>query len=59
MRLTDLAIKTARPKDKLYKLTDGQGLFAVIMPSGAKYWRYKYRYANKEKLLSLGTYPEF
>lgn len=58
MRLTDLAIKTARPKDKLYKLTDGQGLFAVIMPNGAKYWRYKYRFASKEKLLSLGTYPD-
>ena len=58
MRLTDIEIKNAKPRDKLYKLTDGQGMFAVVMPNGGKYWRYKYRYGSKEKLLSLGTYPE-
>jgi integrase len=40
-----------------YKLADGDGLFLVIMPSGSKYWRLKYFFGGKEKLLALGVYP--
>ncbi len=55
--LTDSAIKTAKPTDKPYKLTDGQGLYLEVMPTGSKLWRLKYRYADKEKRLAFGIYP--
>lgn len=57
MPLTDSAIKTAKPKEKPYKLSDAYGLYLVINPSGAKLWRLKYRVGGKEKLLSFGAYP--
>jgi len=55
--LTDTAVRAARPRDKAFKLADGAGLHVVVTPSGGKLWRLKYRYAGKEKLLSLGAYP--
>ena len=55
--LTDSAIKAAKPKDKPYKLSDGQGLYLEVMPNGSKLWRLKYRHADKEKRLSFGAYP--
>ena len=58
MPLTDTAIRNAKPKTKPYKMTDGQGLFLLIRPNGSKWWRYKYRFMNKENLLALGIYPE-
>lgn len=58
MALTDTAIKAAKPKDKAFKLYDEAGLFLQVTPSGGKWWRFKYRFEGKEKLLSLGTYPE-
>jgi len=58
MALTATQVKQAKPKEKAYKLSDGAGLFLLINPKGAKYWRYKYRYAGKEKALALGVYPE-
>lgn len=56
-KLTDTAIRTAKPKEKPWKLTDGGGLYIEIAPSGGKWWRLKYRYGGKEKRLSLGVYP--
>ena len=56
--LTDTKLRKAKPTDKPYKLTDAGGLFVLVHPSGGKRWRYKYRFAGKEKLLSLGTYPD-
>lgn len=50
--LTVKAIEAATPKAKPYKLSDGQGLYLEVMPSGAKYWRLKYRIAGKEKRIS-------
>lgn len=58
MGLTDAKIRTAKPKEKIYKLHDGLGLYIEIHPSGGKCWRFKYCYHGKEKRLSLGTYPE-
>jgi len=58
MKLTDGAIRKAKPKAKSYKMADGGGLFLLVQPSGGKLWRYKYRIAGKEKLLSLGVYPD-
>ncbi|TRO23093.1 DUF4102 domain-containing protein [Ectopseudomonas mendocina] len=57
--LSDSAIKTAKPKEKLYKLTDGQGLYLEIKPNGSKLWRFKYRFDGKDMTpLSFGAYPD-
>lgn len=58
MPLSDVAIRTAKPRDKPYKLADGGGMYLEISPSGGRWWRLKYRFDGKEKRLSLGTYPE-
>ena len=58
MALTATAVKQAKSTEKQYKLYDGRGLFLLVHPNGSKYWRFKYRYAGKEKLLSLGVYPD-
>ena len=57
MPLTDSAIKTAKSKEKPYKLSDAQGLYLEITPNGSKLWRLKYRVAGKEKKLAFGAYP--
>lgn len=58
MRLTDKKIKASSPRSKPYKLSDGSGMYLLVHPKGSKYWRFKYRYDGKEKLLALGVYPE-
>jgi integrase len=58
MALSDTAAKNAKPREKAYKLSDEKGMFLLVTPAGSKWWRLKYRYAGKEKLLSLGVYPE-
>jgi integrase len=58
MRLTDVAIRKAKPRDRAYKLTDGRGLTLLVQPSGAKWWRLRYRFNGVEKMLSLGVYPD-
>lgn len=55
--LTELECRKAALKDKPYRLFDGGGLYLEIHPSGAKYWRLKYRYAGKEKRIAIGVYP--
>lgn len=54
--LTDAKIKAAKPAEKPYKLVDGEGLYLLIKPSGARLWRFKYRYGGKEKLRAFGGY---
>jgi integrase len=56
-KLTDTAIKGAKPGNSIKKLSDGNGLTLVVYPNGSKYWVYRYRYLGKEKTLSLGIYP--
>ncbi|MGZ3579727.1 MAG: tyrosine-type recombinase/integrase [Syntrophales bacterium] len=58
MALSDIKIRTSKPSDKQKKLFDGDGLFLLVTPQGGKYFRLKYRFDGKEKLLALGTYPE-
>lgn len=58
MPLTDTAIRNAKPREKAYKLADEKGLFLLVNPNGAKWWRHKFRIDGKEKLLSLGVYPD-
>jgi integrase len=54
--LTDAKIKAAKPSGKPYKLADGDGLYLLIKGSGSRLWRFKYRYAGKEKLAAFGGY---
>ena len=56
--LTDTLIRNAKVPTNPTKLTDERGLYLLCAPSGGKWWRLKYRFAGKEKLLSLGIYPE-
>ena len=56
--LSDATVRNAKPKSKPYKMADGEGLFLLVLSSGAKYWRLRYFFAGKEKLLALGVYPE-
>lgn len=58
MKLTNLSIQKAKPSETTYKLYDGKGLYLEITPTGSKRWRFKYVFLNKEKRISLGTYPE-
>jgi integrase len=58
MPLTDTKARNAKPREKQFKLYDTDGLFLLVTPAGGKWWRFKYRFGDKEKLLSLGTYPE-
>ena len=55
MKLTDIAIRKAKPQSKPYKLADGDGMFLLVHSNGSKYWRLKYRLHGKEKLLALGA----
>ncbi|WP_279349265.1 tyrosine-type recombinase/integrase [Erythrobacter litoralis] len=56
--LTDKAVRAAASRDKAYKLTDSRGLHLHVSASGHKSWRYKHRFESKERLLTLGAYPE-
>jgi hypothetical protein len=57
MPLNDMQIRRAKPEDKPYTLGDGQGLSLLIEPNGSKSWRFRYRFAGKPKMISLGVYP--
>jgi hypothetical protein len=52
------AIDAAKPRSKPYKLTDRDGLHLLVKTNGSKLWRYRYRFAGKELMLSLGSYPD-
>lgn len=58
MKLNARTVDASKPKDKAYKLSDGGGLYLLVNTNGSRYWRLKYRYAGKEKLLALGVYPD-
>jgi integrase len=58
MPLTDAAIRSLKPRDKPYKVSDFEGLFLLVKPTGSRLWHQKYRIDGKEKLLAIGSYPE-
>jgi hypothetical protein len=51
-------VRNAKPGDKPVKLYDERGLFVIVTPAGGKWWRFRYSFDGKEKLLSLGVYPD-
>ena len=57
-KLTELTVKQAKPKEKQYKLADGEGMYLRVYPNGSKYWQLKYRFDGKQKTLSFGVWPE-
>lgn len=58
MGLSFLAIDKAKPREKPYKLTDGSGLYLLVMPTGGRLWRMNYRFNGKQKTLSFGRFPD-
>ena len=56
--LSDTQIRTTKPGDRPVRLYDERGLYLEITTNGGRWWRFKYRFAGKEKLLSMGTYPD-
>lgn len=65
MPFSDTTIRTAKPKEKLYRLTDAKGLCLEVTQTGSKLWlwlwryryRYRYRFNCSAKMLALGAYP--
>ena len=56
-KLTDVAVRQAEVREKKYKMADGEGLYLEVHPNGARYWRYRYRFAGKDNTLAVGVYP--
>lgn len=52
-----MAIKKAKPREKVYSLGDGNGLSLIVEPNGSKGWRFRYQFNGKSKMISLGIYP--
>ncbi|MGZ8236551.1 MAG: Arm DNA-binding domain-containing protein [Methylobacter sp.] len=55
--LKDTVVRNIKPGDKVTRLNDGNGLYLLIKPNGAKWWRFDYSIGGKRKTLSLGVYP--
>ena len=58
MPLTDARLRTLKPELKPRKVSDFEGLFLLVTPSGSRLWRMAYRFAGKQKVLALGAYPD-
>ncbi len=58
MLLSDTKIRAAKPRPKIYRMGDGDGLCLEVRPNGAKLWRFRYRFAGRAQMLSLGKYPD-
>jgi hypothetical protein len=57
-QLTDLNLRNLITRERPYKVADGNGLYVLVAPSGLRAWRWKFRFAGREKVLPLGSYPE-
>lgn len=56
--LTAIQVRNAKPKATPYKLADSRGLHLLVLPSGSKHWRFRYRLAGKENMFAIGAYPD-
>ena len=54
--LTDTKCRTAKPKDKPYKLSDDKGLYLEVKPNGVRAWRYRFELGGKESVFAIGEY---
>lgn len=57
MSLTDAKIRTIKPSDKPFKVSDSHGLYLLVKPGGSRHWYLKYRISGKESRIALGAYP--
>lgn len=55
--LSDIECRNAKPREKLYKMADGGGLYLEVSPTGGRHWRMKYYFGGKEMTLTIGPYP--
>ena len=55
--LTDTKLRSLKPRDSAYRIADTNGLCIEVRPTGAKVWRYRYRYAGKASIVTLADYP--
>lgn len=58
MPLSDIQVRNLKPRNKAYKVSDFEGMFVLVKPNGSKLWQFKYRLDGKERLLSIGVYPD-
>lgn len=58
MALSEKTARGAAPREGMYRLSDGDGLYLQIQPNGLKLWRMRYRFAGREKMISLGQYSQ-
>jgi integrase len=56
--LTATSVHHAKGREKPYKLTDSAGLVLLVNPDGRRYWRFNYRYRDKQKTMAFGVYPD-
>src|ERR1700756_273098 len=56
--LNDPKVRSAKSRERAFKLSDERGLFLLVTPTGSRLWRLKYRLNGREKLISLGAYPD-
>ncbi|WP_458790903.1 tyrosine-type recombinase/integrase [Yoonia sp. MH D7] len=56
--MSDIQVRNLKPHEKAYKVSDFEGLFVLVKTNGSKLWQFKYRMYGKERLLSIGVYPE-
>ena len=57
--LTDIAIKSLKPKEKIYKVADRDGLYVAVTPAGSKIFRYDYRVNGRRETLTIGRYGRY
>ena len=55
--LTDVKIRALKPRERAYRVSDGDGLALEVTPQGKFLWRFRYRWSGKERMISLGAYP--
>jgi Arm DNA-binding domain len=56
--LTDIRLRHLKPWATVRKISDGGGLYVMVVPTGGRYWRYNYRFDGKQKTIALGIYPD-
>lgn len=56
LKLTDVAIRAAKPRPRSYKLSDGRGLHLLVTSTGSRLWRMQYRFGGRQKMIAFGPY---
>ena len=53
--LSDTKIRSLKPREKAYKVSDDRGLYLLVNPNGSRWWRFKYYFGGKERGISLSA----